>query len=278
MSNLILGKKNFLGIKKIISDKEENDILLIAPTRSGYESKIFIPNLFLNKTNIIMFDYKGWHYLVTKNKREELGYKTINVNFYEKVDVDDILKKIDDKFTLYINLHKPYLCDDISKREDTTKDKIENSKKMLYKVKELIEKVFEKIKEKNIDCLSFIEYPELLMKWNISLKQFQCKNNKMVFQVQSEDFLSKVQKECGTPVEYQIKESDCNVLKLVENNILLDKLFYKDKELDFIKIKLKKEDINNDVINEDNFWETSNKSATISDIREDNYQVKIKEK
>ena len=100
----------------------------------------------------------------------------------------------------------------------------------------------------------------------------------MVFQVQSEDFLSKVQKECGTPVEYQIKESDCNVLKLVENNILLDKLFYKDKELDFIKIKLKKEDINNDVINEDNFWETSNKSATISDIREDNYQVKIKEK
>lgn len=278
MSNLILGKKNFLGIKKIISDKEENDILLIAPTRSGYESKIFIPNLFLNKTNIIMFDYKGWHYLVTKNKREELGYKTINVNFYEKVDVDDILKKIDDKFTLYINLHKPYLCDDISKREDTTKDKIENSKKMLYKVKELIEKVFEKIKEKNIDCLSFIEYPELLMKWNISLKQFQCKNNKMVFQVQSEDFLSKVQKECGTPVEYQIKESDCNVLKLVENNILLDKLFYKDKELDFIKIKLKKEDINNVVINEDNFWETSNKSATISDIREDNYQVKIKEK
>lgn len=278
MSNLILGKKNFLGIKKIISDKEENDILLIAPTRSGYENKIFIPNLFLNKTNIIMFDYKGWHYLVTKNKREELGYKTINVNFYEKVDVDDILKKIDDKFTLYINLHKPYLCDDISKREDTTKDKIENSKKMLYKVKELIEKVFEKIKEKNIDCLSFIEYPELLMKWNISLKQFQCKNNKMVFQVQSEDFLSKVQKECGTPVEYQIKESDCNVLKLVENNILLDKLFYKDKELDFIKIKLKKEDINNVVINEDNFWETSNKSATISDIREDNYQVKIKEK
>ena len=278
MSNLILGKKNFLGIKKIISDKEENDILLIAPTRSGYESKIFIPNLFLNKTNIIMFDYKGWHYLVTKNKREELGYKTINVNFYEKVDVDDILKKIDDKFTLYINLHKPYLCDDISKREDTTKDKIENSKKMLYKVKELIEKIFEKIKEKNIDCLSFIEYPELLMKWNISLKQFQCKNNKMVFQVQSEDFLSKVQKECGTPVEYQIKESDCNVLKLVENNILLDKLFYKDKELDFIKIKLKKEDINNVVINEDNFWETSNKSATISDIREDNYQVKIKEK
>lgn len=278
MSNLILGKKNFLGIKKIISDKEENDILLIAPTRSGYESKIFIPNLFLNKTNIIMFDYKGWHYLVTKNKREELGYKTINVNFYEKVDVDDILKKIDDKFTLYINLHKPYLCDDISKREDTTKDKIENSKKMLYKVKELIEKVFEKIKEKNIDCLSFIEYPELLMKWNISLKQFQCKNNKMVFQVQSEDFLSKVQKECGTPVEYQIKESDCNVLKLVENNILLDKLFYKDKELDFIKIKLKKEDINNVVINEDNFWEISNKSATISDIREDNYQVKIKEK
>lgn len=33
-----------------------------------------------------------------------------------------------------------------------------------------------------------------------------------------------------------------------------------------------------DVINEDEFWETSNKSATISDIREDNYQVKIKEK
>ena len=239
MSNLILGKKNFFGIKKIISYKEEKDILLVAPTRSGYESKIFIPNLFLNKTNIIMFDYKGWHYLVTKNKREELGYKTINVNFYEEVDVDDILNKLDDKFTLYINLHKPYLCDDISKKEDTTEDKIENSKKMLSKVKELIEKVFEKIKEKNIDCLSFIEYPELLIQWNISLKQFQCKNNKMVLQVQYENFLSKVQKECGTPIEFQIKESDCNVLKLVENNILLDKLVYKDKELEFIKIKLK---------------------------------------
>ena len=274
MSNLILGKKNFFGIKKIISYKEEKDILLVAPTRSGYESKIFIPNLFLNKANIIMFDYKGWHYLVTKNKREELGYKTINVNFYEEVDVDDILNKLDDKFTLYINLHKPYLCNDISKREDATKDKIENSKKMLSKVKELIEKVFAKIKEKNIDCLSFIEYPELLTQWNISLKQFQCKNNKMVLQVQYEDFLSKVQKECGTPIEYQIKESDCNVLKLVENNILLDKLVYKDKELDFIKIKLKKEE----VINEDEIWEISNKSATISDIREDNYQLKIKEK
>ena len=79
---------------------------------------------------------------------------------------------------------------------------------------------------------------------------------------------------CGTPVEYQIKESDCNVLKLVENNVLLDKLIYKDKELEFIKIKLKKEN----VINEDEFWETSNKTAKICDIREDNYQVKIKEK
>lgn len=39
-----------------------------------------------------------------------------------------------------------------------------------------------------------------------------------------------------------------------------------------------KEDINNDVINEDNFWETSNKTAMISDIKEDNYQLKIKEK
>lgn len=248
MSNLILGKKNFFGIKKIISYKEEKDILLIAPTRSGYESKIFIPNLFLNKTNIIMFDYKGWHYLVTKNKREELGYKTINVNFYEEVDVDDILNKLDDKFTLYINLHKPYLCNDISKREDATKDKIENSKKMLSKVKELIEKVFAKIKEKNIDCLSFIEYPELLTQWNISLKQFQCKNNKMVLQVQYENFLSEVQERFGTPVECQIKESDCVALKLVENNVLLDKLVYKDKELEFIKIKLKKEVINEDEI------------------------------
>lgn len=276
MSNLILGKKSFLGLKKIISYKEEKDILLIAPTRSGYESKIFIPNLFLNKTNIIMFDYKGWHYLVTKNKREELGYKTINVNFYEKVDVDDILKKIDDKFTLYINLHKPYLCDDISKREDTTKDKIENSKKMLYKVKELIEKVFKKIKEKNIDCLSFIEYPELLIQWNINLKQFQCKNNKIVdliLQVQFEDFLSKVQERCRTPIEFQIKESELNVLKLVENNVLLDKLVYKNEKLDFIKIKLNKEDVI-----EDEFWETSNKTAKICDIREDNYQLKIKEK
>ena len=273
MANLILGTEKVLGQETTVSLKEEKDILLIAPTRSGYESKIFIPNLFLNKTNIIMFDYKGWHYLVTKDKREELGYKTINVNFYEEVDVNDILNKLDDKFTLYINLHKPYLCDDISKKEDTTEDKIENSKKMLSKVKELIEKVFEKIKEKNIDCLSFIEYPELLIQWNISLKQFQCKNNKIVLQVQYEDFLSKVQKECGTPIEYQIKESDCNVLKLVENNILLDKLVYKDKELDFIKIKLKKEEII-----EDEFWETSNKTAKICDIREDNYQLKIKEK
>ena len=95
----------------------------------------------------------------------------------------------------------------------------------------------------------------------------------MVLQVQYEDFLSKVQKECGTPIEFQIKESDCNVLKLVENNILLDKLVYKNEKLDFIKIKLNKEDVI-----EDEFWEISNKSATISDIREDNYQVKIKEK
>ena len=153
MSNLILGKKSFFGIKKIITYKEEKDVMLVAPTRSGYESKIFIPNLFLNKTNIIVFDYKGWHYLVSKDKREELGYKTINVNFYEEVDIDDILNKLDDNFTLYINLHKPYLCNDISKREDATEEKIENSKKLLSKVKELIEKVFAKIKEKNVDCL-----------------------------------------------------------------------------------------------------------------------------
>ena len=273
MANLILGTEKVLGQETTVSLKEEKDILLIAPTRSGYESKIFIPNLFLNKTNIIMFDYKGWHYLVTKDKREELGYKTINVNFYEEVDIDDILNKLDDKFTLYINLHKPYLCDDISKREDATKDKIENSKKMLYKVKELIEKVFAKIKEKNIDCLSFIEYPELLTQWNINLKQFQCKNNKMILQVQFEDFLSKVQKECGTPIEFQIKENELNVVKLVENNVLLDKLVYKNEKLDFIKIKLNKEDVI-----EDEFWETSNKTAKICDIREDNYQLKIKEK
>lgn len=248
MSNLILGKKSFFGIKKIISYKEEKDVMLVAPTRSGYESKIFVPNLFLNKTNIIVFDYKGWHYLVTKDKREEMGYKTINVNFYEEVDIDDILNKLDDKFTLYINLHKPYLCNDISKREDATEEKIENSKKLLSKVKELIEKVFAKIKEKNVDCLSLIENPELLIHWNINLKQFQCKNNKMVLQVQSEDFLSEVQERCGTPVEYQIKENDCITLKLVENNVLLDKLVYKDKELEFIKIKLKKEVINEDEI------------------------------
>jgi len=131
----------------------------------------------------------------------------------------------------------------------------------------------EGVKEKNIDCLSFIEYPELLMKWNISLKQFQCKNNKMVFQVQSEDFLSKVQERCGTPIEYQIKENELNVVKLVENNVLLDKLVYKNEKLDFIKIKLNQEDVI-----EDEFWETSNKTAKICDIREDNYQVKIKEK
>ena len=97
----------------------------------------------------------------------------------------------------------------------------------------------------------------------------------MVFQVQSEDFLSEVQERFGTPVECQIKESDCITLKLVENNVLLDKLVYKDKELDFIKIELKK-DVINDVINEDEFWETSNKTSKICDIREDNYQVKIK--
>lgn len=278
MSNLILGKKSFFGIKKIISYKEEKDVILVAPTRSGYESKIFIPNLFLNKTNIIVFDYKGWHYLVSKDKREELGYKTINVNFYEEVDIDDILNKLDDKFTLYINLHKPYLCNDISKREDATEEKIENSKKLLSKVKELIEKVFAKIKEKNVDCLSLIENPELLIHWNINLKQFQCKNNKMVLQVQSEDFLSEVQERCGTPVECQIKENDCITLKLVENNVLLDKLVYKDKELNFIKIEFKKKDVINDVINEDEIWEISNKSATITDVRENNYQVKIKEK
>lgn len=278
MSNLILGKKSFFGIKKIISYKEEKDVMLVAPTRSGYESKIFIPNLFLNKTNIIVFDYKGWHYLVSKDKREELGYKTINVNFYEEVDIDDILNKLDDNFTLYINLHKPYLCNDISKREDATEEKIENSKKLLSKVKELIEKVFAKIKEKNVDCLSLIENPELLIHWNINLKQFQCKNNKMVLQVQSEDFLSEVQERCGTPVECQIKENDCITLKLVENNVLLDKLVYKDKELNFIKIEFKKKDVINDVINEDEIWEISNKSAIITDVRENNYQVKIKEK
>lgn len=278
MSNLILGKKSFFGIKKIISYKEEKDVILVAPTRSGYESKIFVPNLFLNKTNIIVFDYKGWHYLVSKDKREELGYKTINVNFYDEVNIDDILNKLDDKFTLYINLHKPYLCNDISKREDATEEKIENSKKLLSKVKDLIEKVFAKIKEKNVECLSLIENPELLIHWNINLKQFQCKNNKMVLQVQSEDFLSEVQERCGTPVECQIKENDCITLKLVENNVLLDKLVYKDKELNFIKIEFKKKDVINDVINEDEIWEISNKSAIITDVRENNYQVKIKEK
>ena len=278
MSNLILGKKSFFGIKKIISYKEEKDVILVAPTRSGYESKIFVPNLFLNKTNIIVFDYKGWHYLVSKDKREELGYKTINVNFYDEVNIDDILNKLDDKFTLYINLHKPYLCNDISKREDATEEKIENSKKLLSKVKDLIEKVFAKIKEKNVECLSLIENPELLIHWNINLKQFQCKNNKMVLQVQSEDFLSEVQERFGTPVECQIKENDCITLKLVENNVLLDKLVYKDKELNFIKIEFKKKDVINDVINEDEFWETSNKTSKICDIREENYQVKIKEK
>jgi hypothetical protein len=34
----------------------------------------------------------------------------------------------------------------------------------------------------------------------------------------------------------------------------------------------------NDVINEDEIWKISNKSATITDVRENNYQVKIKEK
>ena len=274
MANLILGNESFFGIKKIISYKEEKDVILVAPTRSGYENKIFIPNLFLNKTNIVIFDWKGWHYLVSKDKREELGYKTINVNFYEEVDIDDILNKLDDKFTLYINLHKPYLCNEISKREDATEEKIENSKKLLSKVKEFIEKVFAKIKEKNIDCLSLIEYPEVLIQWNINLADYRCKNNKMVLQVQYENFLSEVQERFGTPVECKIKESDCVVLKLVENNVLLDKLVYKDKELDFIKIELKKEK----VIDEDEIWENSNKSATISDIKEDNYQVKIKEK
>lgn len=274
MANLILGNEKVLGQETTVSLKEEKDVVLVAPTRSGYESKIFIPNLFLNKTNIIMFDYKGWHYLVSKDKREELGYKTINVNFYEEVDIDDILNKLDDKFTLYINLHKPYLCNEISKREDATEDKIENSKKLLSKVKDLIEKVFAKIKEKNVDCLSLIEYPELLIHWNINLANYRCKNNKMVYQVQYENFLSEVQERFGTPVECKIKESDCVVLKLVENNVLLDKLVYKDKELDFIKIELKKEE----VINEDEIWEISNKSATITDVRENNYQVKIKEK
>lgn len=33
-----------------------------------------------------------------------------------------------------------------------------------------------------------------------------------------------------------------------------------------------------DVINEDEFWKFSNKSIMISDIKENNYQVKIKEK
>ena len=106
MANLILGTEKVLGQETTVRLKEEKDVVLVAPTRSGYESKIFIPNLFLNKTNIIMFDYKGWHYLVSKDKREELGYKTINVNFYEEVDIDDILKKGD---KLYLDgRHKDY--------------------------------------------------------------------------------------------------------------------------------------------------------------------------
>lgn len=95
----------------------------------------------------------------------------------------------------------------------------------------------------------------------------------MILQVQFEDFLSKVQERCRTPIEFQIKESELNVLKLVENNVLLDKLVYKNEKLDFIKIKLNKEDVI-----EDEFWKTSNKTAKICDIREDNYQLKIKEK
>ena len=274
MANLILGTKKVLGQKITVSLKEKKDVILIAPTRSGYESKIFIPNLFLNKSNIIIFDYKGWHYLVSKDKREELGYKTINVNFYEEVDIDDILNKLDDKFTLYINLHKPYLCNEISKRKDTTEEKIENSKKMLSKVKELVEKVFAKIKEKDIDCLSFVEYPELLIQLNINFIDYRCKNNKMIFQVQYENFLESVIKSQNLPKEKGIKNEECTLIKLVENNVLLDKLFYKEKGLDFIKIELKKEE----EIDENEIWKNSNKSETISDIRKDNYQVKIKDK
>lgn len=206
---------------------------------TGVTFGVILALMFANK-HIVFNDFKE----KTKKFKENSEY--VFLDNVLKTNRDEILEYAELKgyqlynFTLYINLHKPYLCNDISKREDATEEKIENSKKLLSKVKELIEKVFAKIKEKNVDCLSLIENPELLIHWNINLKQFQCKNNKMVLQVQSEDFLSEVQERCGTPVECQIKENDCIVLKLVENNVLLDKLAYKDKELNFIKIELKK--------------------------------------
>ena len=56
MKGVILGKTTILS--KEVRYKEDKDILFIAPTKTGYESKILIPNLIKNNVNIIVFDKK----------------------------------------------------------------------------------------------------------------------------------------------------------------------------------------------------------------------------
>lgn len=72
MKGLILGKSTILS--KEVRYKEDKDILFIAPTKTGYENKILIPNLIKNNVNIIVFDKKQYLLEDTGDIRQEKGF------------------------------------------------------------------------------------------------------------------------------------------------------------------------------------------------------------
>ena len=232
MKGLILGKSTILS--KEVRYKEEKNILFIAPTKTGYESKILIPNLIKNNVNIIVFDKKQYLLEDTGNIRQEKGFITHLLKISNETRIEDIKDFYKEKFTIYIDLERILIESDESKKEILIKNLIN-----------VMDYIFGKIKEKNIECLSFInDYIQLLsliLPFNKNLDDYLCKNNKMIYQIYCKEQIFAINENLKTNIDI----NNFTIFSTVKQGTreLLKELRYKNKKIIFFQAVKRKENI-----------------------------------
>lgn len=232
MKGLILGKSTILS--KEVRYKENKNIIFFAPTKTGYEEKIVYPNIVKNNVNMIIFDNK--HYIAndTLDFRLNKGFIPHLITISEETNINNIREFYKDKFTIYIN------CERIKKELDEIKHK-----KLVDKLIEIMDFIFRKIKEKNVECITFaIDYSyllSLLIPLEKDFTNYLCSNNKFVFQLYHSrmeiPFLNK-------QLKNKINLDDYTVFKTVKDETtreLEKSLTYRNKEVLFYSVKIDKE-------------------------------------
>lgn len=217
MKEVFIGKN--LETNQKIFHKEDKSLIIEAATRLGFSSSIVIPTLLENQANILVVgDYKGEIYQLTKEYRKKIGHRILKISKEtSEEEVENILSE--EKFTIYIEM-------DILK--------FFNNESAIFYTK-IFKKILKTIKDKKISCLTIIEEFPAIFANHEYLLDYKCENNKFLLRVQALEQLDKLNSMTGNKIK--IEDFDNSKMDFYNPDIIVFKdktykkvFYFKDKD------------------------------------------------